>query len=338
MYFFCTYFDRYYLDKGLTLYRSLNRHCSSFRMWILCMDEITFEILSQLSLQHVDLIRLSYLEKDDPELLKAKQNRSVIEYYFTCTPSLALYLIKHYPEIDIITYLDADLYLFSAISPAYHEMGKGSILIISHRFALKNKWREIYGKYNVGFLAFRNDINGCECLTWWRSRCLEWCYDHIEDEKFADQKYLDQWPNLFSGVVILQNKGIGLAPWNIDKYSYSVQNNILHVDGQPIILFHFHRLKQVNDWLFDCNLSEYKTRLKRKLRKFLYRPYINDLRKEKNDLNIDMTFRFYQRIRKTIPELHGKYLETKLRALHFYLLLRFTLLKKLLYGDFILEP
>ena len=62
-------------------------------------------------------------EDNNKSLQKVKSDRSRIEYYFTCTPSLPLYILKNYPEVDIITYLDADLFFFSNPAPIYNELG-----------------------------------------------------------------------------------------------------------------------------------------------------------------------------------------------------------------------
>ena len=94
MFYFVTYFDCSYLIKGLTLYRSLVRHVSSFRLWILCFDDVTYETLQKLALPEVVPISLREFEEGDEELLQARGNRSRIEYYFTCTPSLSLYIRK----------------------------------------------------------------------------------------------------------------------------------------------------------------------------------------------------------------------------------------------------
>jgi len=241
------------------------------------MDDVTYRILTDMQLPHVQLISLPDFEKDDFQLLQAKQNRSLIEYYFTCTPSLPLYVLDHVPEVDIITYLDADLYFFSSIEPVYQEFGIGSVLIIGHRFppALKN--REKYGIFNVGMLAFRRNNNGLACLHWWRDRCLEWCYDRVENGRFADQKYLDDWPDRFAGVVVLQHKGTGLAPWNLANYVYSVKNMELIIEGQPIIMFHFHGLKRINRWIVDANILRHKTKLPEILKQKVYIPYLKEL-------------------------------------------------------------
>ena len=131
---FCTYFDSNYLVRGLALYRSLTRYATPFRLYVLCMDEIAFDSLMRLNLPEVRPIHLADFERGDALLAEAKLSRSVIEYYFTCTPSLLLYLLKRFREIDLITYLDADLYFFGDPAPIYGELGANSILIIGHRF------------------------------------------------------------------------------------------------------------------------------------------------------------------------------------------------------------
>ncbi len=112
MNYFCTYFDHRYLSRGIALYRSLKEHCPDFKLWVLCLSCECYEILNQLNLDSVCLIPLADIEEGDKELLKAKGNRSLIEYYFTLTPSLPLYILNHFSEVDLITYLDSDLFSF----------------------------------------------------------------------------------------------------------------------------------------------------------------------------------------------------------------------------------
>src|SRR5262249_12108200 len=132
MYYFCTYFDQHYLTRGLALYDSLRRHCPPFRLWVLCMDHMTYEVLQRLQLPGLNPIALQELERDDEALRTAKQNRSKIEYYFTCTPSLPLFVLKNWSDVDVITYLDADLSFFASPKPLFDEMGARSIAIIRH--------------------------------------------------------------------------------------------------------------------------------------------------------------------------------------------------------------
>jgi len=232
MHHFCTYFDRNYLAQGLTLCRSLTDHAGPFTLWVLCFDDITHEVISGLNLSNVRPVSLQEFEGGDEALLKAKRNRSRVEYYFTCTPSWLLYLVNHYPQIERITYLDADLLFYAPPSTIFEELGDRSILIVGHRFPERLRHLESqFGIYNVGLLAFRNDPPGKGCLQWWRDRCLEWCSDRPESGRFADQKYLDDWPIRFEGVVVVQNKGAGLAPWNHMNYMVRFQDDTITEDG-----------------------------------------------------------------------------------------------------------
>jgi hypothetical protein len=275
MYQFCTYFDRHYLPRGLVLYQSLKAHCPSFRLWVLCLDQETYRILSRLSLSDLRVINLDDFEKGDEQLLAAKQNRSSIEYYFTCTPSLPLYVLKTCPEIDMITYLDADLFFFADPAPLYHEIGRHSVAIIEHRFPPHLIGNKQYGIYNVGWISFRRDNSGLSCLRWWRERCLDWCYDRVEEGRFADQKYLDDWPARFQGVVVLSHKGANLAPWNLGNGDIQVGGNGVLVDGQALIFFHYHGFKRINRWLYNPNLTAYNVKPPRAVLKSIFGPYID---------------------------------------------------------------
>ena len=274
MYYFCTYFDVHYLTRGLALYESLENHCSSFELWILCMDTEAHRALAKLSLPHVRLITLEEFERGDEALLAAKKSRSRIEYYFTCTPSLPLYVFNHCPEARLVTYVDADHYFFSDPRPIFDEMGDNSILLIEHRFPAHLKKWEDRGIFNVGVLSFRRDQEGTACLKWWRERCLEWCYDRIEDGRFADQKYLDMWPRLFSGVKVLQNKGAGLAPWNASNYEIVLNHQQVSVNSDQLIVYHFQGFKQVGRRTYSTGLAQFDLASNRVIRRHIYRPYL----------------------------------------------------------------
>jgi hypothetical protein len=277
MYYYCTYFDSGYLARGLALYESLVQHSDSFELWILCMDDTSYEALTKLELPGIRLISLEDLEESDPQLREARKTRSLIEYYFTCTPSLPLYILNSYPEVDAITYLDADLFFFADPSPLYAEIANNSIGIIEHRFPPHLLYKKKYGTYNVGFVFFKRDQQGLDCLRRWREQCLEWCYDRVEEDRFADQKYLDNWPNNWSGVVVLQHKGANLAPWNLSNYEISTRRKKVFVDEQPLIFFHFHGLDKVGNWLYEPNLWKYEISPSRTILKSIYKPYIKTL-------------------------------------------------------------
>lgn len=286
IYHFCTYFDRNYLCHGLALYHSLRQACPEFRLWVLCMDQETHGILVHMALSNMELIGLGDFERGDNELKEAKKNRTKIEYYFTCTPSLPLFILNNFPEVDLITYVDADIYFFNNPAPVFKEISNHSIGIVEHRFSAQNEKNRIHGTYNVGWLSFRRDKNSLDCLDWWRQSCNRWCYDHIEGNRFGDQKYMDDWPKRFKGVVILRNKGANVAPWNIANYKICVDRNKALIDGQPLIFFHFHGFRRLVWRFYSAGMGPYKTRLTRIIRNFIYRPYLESLLGAKDKLPV----------------------------------------------------
>jgi hypothetical protein len=271
----CTYFDRNYLYKGLSLYNSLLEQCPDFMLWILCMDDLTFKILERMRLEKALLIKMSDFE--DEELLKVKSTRSVAEYCWTCSPCLPWYILQRDPSLEMITYLDADLFFFGNPDPIYEEMGDKSIMIIEHRFPDHLKYLEVNGIYNVSTVAFRNNSFGRECLKWWRERCIEWCYYRLEDGKMGDQKYLDDWPTRFEGVHVLQHKGAGVALWNIMRYNIREKNGKIFVDDDPLIFYHFHQFSILKSNSYDFGDTGHYSLTPEDIR-LIYKPYTNAIK------------------------------------------------------------
>lgn len=275
---FCTCFDSNYLFKGLALYHSLTRHAPGSTLWVLCLDTATERVLNQLPLPGLHTVPLQELEAAEPELLAAKASRSKVEYYFTCTPTLLWHLLTRVPGTAPITYLDADLYFFSSLDPVIMETGAGSVTILPHRFPPALQPLERYGTYNVSWLTFMDDRAGRETLAWWRNRCIEWCYDRLEDGKFADQKYLDEFPVRFQDVHVMEHQGAGVAPWNVAGYPISGSPGGPRAGGAPLVFYHFHAFKRVTSWLFEPGLARYGAQMTPELRNLVYLPYLAELR------------------------------------------------------------
>jgi hypothetical protein len=273
---FCTYFDRNYLTRGVALHQSLVRHSPEFTLWALCLDDDAYQAVSALELASLRPVRLADLERADPQLLAAKQSRSTVEYYFTLSPVLPLYLLGHVPGIDSITYLDSDLLFYSSPQPIFEELASGSVVIVPHRYAPHLRGLSIHGTYNVAMLAFRNDREGLAVLGRWREQCLEWCYDRVEDGKFADQGYLDSWPGL-PGVRVLEHPGVDLAPWNFMQYEIDIKADPPTVDGWPLVFYHFQGFKAVGPGLWDPGLDAYG-HMSPLLISWLYGGYLRELR------------------------------------------------------------
>ncbi|MSU55017.1 MAG: glycosyl transferase [Candidatus Taylorbacteria bacterium] len=236
-YHFCTLFDKGFLLKGVALHESLVKHAENFTLWILCMDTETRTTLEKLNLENVLLLSLQDIETE--AVLNAKKTRNNREYCWTLSSVLTLYVMER-NDIESIAYLDADTYFFSSPETIYKEFENHSILIIPHRlfWTRKDKEKEV-GKYNVSLPIFRKDENGLACLHWWQDRCLEWCFDRIEPNRYGDQKYLDFFEEKFMGVHPLQNEGANVATWNMEGKEVTKKNGVVYIGDTPLIFFHY---------------------------------------------------------------------------------------------------
>ncbi len=275
---YCTYFDCNYLVKGLALIESLTiRETSPFRIFVVCLDELTLSILNKIDHPNVVPVSLKRIEQNDEALSLAKGNRSLVEYYWTLTPTVLLRLMEEVPHGDAITYIDGDLFFYSTPEPIFEEFNGHSVLIHGHRFSPALQNLETHGKYNVGLLCFRRDERGLEVLNWWRDRCNEWCYARVEDGKFGDQLYLNDWPERFEGVHVLEHIGAGVGPWNHQQYSYAQESDgRISVDGRPLVFYHFHAFTFVTEGLIvPAKILDYPMR--EEVVRWCVAPYLDSL-------------------------------------------------------------
>ena len=164
------------------------------------------------------------------------------------------------------------------------EMGDNDVLITPHWFAPENDNSIEVGKYCVQFLTARHTENALSIIKEWREECIEWCYSQAEDGKMGDQKYLDKWPEVHTGVRVSSNMGGGVAPWNMERYEFAIDNGIMKATERgmnvtfPVIFFHFHFVYanvkgMVHNFSFDKYVPSKETSYK------VFFPYCKELKK-----------------------------------------------------------
>lgn len=260
---YVTLFDSLFLPQGLALHASMERHAGNFTLWILCVDDTAYEVLNRLALASTRLLQLDKVETS--ELKQVREERSRGEYCWTLTPFAPRFVFESDPEVERVTYLDADMWLRKSPTPIFRELdtsGK-SVLITDHGYAPEYDQTATSGQFCVQFMTFHRE-RGEGVRKWWEERCIEWCYARSEDGKFGDQKYLDDWPERFADEVhIVQHHEWMLAPWNSIRFPYG-----------GAIWHHFHGLKIVDEHRFK--LSNYS--IPNATIQSVYRPYLQDLR------------------------------------------------------------
>lgn len=249
---FGTLFYANYLVRALALHRSLETYFGThYTLVMLAMDAEAERVLEQLSLQRVRIKPIRDLEAEDSVLESVKAARSIAEYSWTCAPALLRSLLKEVPEGETVAYLDADLMFFADPQPIFDEWGANDIAIHGHRFASAHMDKlEGSGIFNVGFVGLRNAKQGRACLERWYAQCIDACCLDLARGLCGDQKYLDEWPALYDRLTILEHKGVGVGPWNIEQYTVAEVGGRPHVDGVPVIFYHYHAMRVLADDLF----------------------------------------------------------------------------------------
>jgi hypothetical protein len=277
-YSYCTFFDSHYLTRGLALIESLRNHGDSHEILVLCLDAETEAFFKPLVLSlNLSLTALDELTAEYPELEFAKLDRSLIEFYFTCSPFVLKLSQKNKPAGHLSIYLDADLYFFDDPHGVVREIGDSSVAIIEHNYPWFLKaLAEKYGKYNVGLVGFRNNQEGSKTLDWWAEKCINWCHDYPEDGKYADQGYLSSFSELSPNLSVLAIRSFNLAPWNTAATPVRLYKEKVLVGNSQLNFFHFHGLKKAGSFWVSSQLN-YLSPLPRSIFKKIYEPYIRHL-------------------------------------------------------------
>lgn len=281
---FCTYFDRNYLPQGLALIASLRRFIPQVKIYILCFDTYSESIIRKLKLKQVSLVKR--LDFEDKDLQKAKNNRSFYEYYWTCSPALPYYLFRKYHQIKKLVYVDADIYFFNSPQKYLDQLDQYSLIISEHRYP-KHQIRRCFtsGRFNAGLDFFKRNQESLACLKRWRRQCLTWCHDRLENEKFGNQLYLNEWPDQYPNLHVSPDLGLNAAPWNISQYQISQRKSKIFINRNPLICYHFHQFKAYQSKPYDF-APAYP--LSNKAIKFIYQPYVKEIEKQvKNIKSID---------------------------------------------------
>ncbi len=247
--FFCTHFNKKYLIAGLAMIESLMRNCDNCVIYVLCMDLDTYDFIRKLDIKGIVLIKEDSIISH--ELLSAKRNRNFREYCWTLSSYFTHYILIMYPEIKLLTYVDADLFFYSSVEAIFEEINEASIAVTKHNFSNEFIAQEKNGIFCVQWVTFRSDKIGLACLTEWRDQCLNWCYNFNSNGRMGDQKYLDLWPNKYNNICIIKNLGAGVAPWNFNSYKFNKINNKIMINKKTAVIFyHFHQFKIFNGFIF----------------------------------------------------------------------------------------
>ncbi|ATY34276.1 glycosyltransferase family protein [Sphingomonas psychrotolerans] len=227
--------DRNFLPQVLALFRSMERHCEPFVLWVLTVDDAAADMLESLALgDRMKVIRSTRVET--PALAAARAERHTGEFCWTLTPFSPRIVFDADPSVQRVTYLDADLWFRGSPRPLFAELEQSgkTVLITDHNYAPDHDQSDRTGRFCVQFMTFAR--SGAEAvIDWWSARCLEWCYARFEDGKFGDQKYLDDWEERFPNEVhVLRDPELILGPWGATRFPFA-RSRVYHFHGLRLL-------------------------------------------------------------------------------------------------------
>jgi len=233
--------DTGYLPRFLALHESMERHCTPYTLWVLALDNKALNVVG--ALPNVSATPLASIENE--RLLRAKANRTRIEYIWTVKPSFMYDLLLGHPGMPHIAHVGADCYFFNNPEPVFTEIGDAPVGIVPHRFSPEcQPLRAHPGLYNGDFIYVSRGAGGLAFIRWFASACIEWCYWRHEVYQgrplYVDQKWLNDAPAKW-GAHVIQHKGAHLSPWNQRQYHYEWRGKSIYVGGQPLLWYHFHK-------------------------------------------------------------------------------------------------
>jgi hypothetical protein len=272
---YTTAFDKGYLTRGIAMIESLLSYQHDARISVLCLDLETRIAVGALQINTaISILQLSDL--GDELMEQIRSDREYREFCWTLGALLCDFHLRM-NEKEVV-YLDADILFFSDPTILLQEARRGDVAAIKHRFPSRLKNYEVNGMFNVQWIYFSNSIIGRKAASKWAQQCIHSCSYQPEIGVVGDQKYLDEWPDLYPTFVEILTPGAGIAPWNHETYEplnigkgWKVQGN------SDLIFYHFHGLKIMSNG--DVQLTGPIYSAVRELPMDLYVHYLSQLAK-----------------------------------------------------------
>lgn len=291
---FCMVVSRTRLIQAIACFLSLYKNMENFKVYILCVDEKCYEFLKEINLDKIVLVTIAELNRED--LLAIKASRKLNQYCWTLKPGFIKHIFTLDDSINRVTYIDSDLFFYQNPNVIFENQPDASVLLSSGEIFLPMYSKEfnqtmqtLTGNFNSGFISFKKDINGLQCVNWWDKMCVDSCTSNPEDNKFGDQKYLDDMPFLFNNVYEITTQGINIGHWNYLKYKFTVSNDNVMVNNNKLIFYHFSGFRIISKYDIRQVHEEDRVNIP-----FIYQIYKRALGKIIDDVEkIDPNFKEY---------------------------------------------
>ena len=255
-----------HLFKLMAMYQTLKVHCRDFRLFVLCVDQEAYTVLSKMNDEYMAPVNLMDIE--DEELLTAKLNRNFREYCWTLKPFFLDYIMEN-KRSYYYAHLDADLCFYSNPTFIFEENPQASVFLTHHRNSkMFESWYKKSGLFNTGFVGCQNDRIGQIAIKSWKEDCLARC----SNETYGDQRHVEKWPHILENVHVVNTVGANAAMWNIQSYTVSERNRMVILNEEPLIFYHFSGFTIISEKEF--NLCYFYFIKDKNTVNLIYRPYM----------------------------------------------------------------
>lgn len=216
----CTIVSPNYLPFARVLAESYRKAHPTHTFYVLIVAELDTKHLFG---EGEPFIAILLSELDIPNLASIAFRYDILELNTSVKPTFLKYLFKRF-ALDILVYLDPDIYVYNQLTPVLDELGRSNVVLTPHITSPiadgpspnENTFLTS-GVYNLGFIAIKAGPETARFLEWWESRCLTQGFSEPTTGLFVDQKWLNLAPCLFDGVSICKDAGCNVAYWNLHE-------------------------------------------------------------------------------------------------------------------------
>jgi glycosyltransferase involved in cell wall biosynthesis len=278
-----TYFSKEFLIQGAVAVESFLESHQEASGLIVCLDSVSKEYLLHKNFSiRIRVVEISEISEVDEVFRTFLQTRSYAEAIISIKPHLIEYYLEEIKSGDYLIYFDADIYFFASMLSLQPFSIGFDVLLSEHLFPKSMVESVKFGKYNGGMIVFRKSQGSSALLARWKDQCTEWCKLELFEDKFADQKYLDDFAN-FAGVSILRHPGVNNGQYYFKerrRFRIANKRSQILVCGFPILSFHFHGIR-IQRAFVSTGFNRYGApRSFFSVLIFIYFPYLKRIRKE----------------------------------------------------------
>ena len=218
--------------------------------------------------------------RENQDLLIQWSQKSRSEQIFTLGPVFLRKILESSPTDSWVFYVDSDVFFYSDIQTDLRLEGK-DLVLVPHNHSWWNRRRlSKYGYFNVGVVGFKASKVGKRAAAAWSTMVRQWCFDRVEGDKYADQKYLERLALSYEAQTESPPREYHLAPWNSSflRIMQADDGTMQIRGGKAIVSFHFQGLRKSGSYWILGHLN-YFGLASQSLISQVYVPYVRAVEK-----------------------------------------------------------